>query len=59
MRSPRPALSQTLSPQRTLQVLPVSVTTRNVIVQVMATNQPNGIDMTAISEIRLGGTPTA
>ena len=52
-------VEQELSPSRTLQVLPVSVTTRNVIVQVMATNEPNGIDMTAISEVRLGGTPTA
>ena len=52
-------VEQQLSPTRTLQVLPVSVTTRNVIMQVMATNEPNGIDMTAISEVRLGGTPTA
>ena len=47
-------VEQELSPERTLQVLPVSVTTRNVIVQILATNQPNGIDMTAISEVTAG-----
>jgi hypothetical protein len=52
-------VEQELSPERTLQVLPVSVTTRNVIMQIMATNAPDGIDMMAISEVRLGGTPTA
>ena len=33
--------------------MPVDVVTRNVIVQILATNAPNGIDMTAISEVRL------
>jgi hypothetical protein len=52
-------VEQEFTPASGLQVLPVSVTTRNVLLQILATNEPNGIDMTAISEIRMGGTPTA
>jgi hypothetical protein len=52
-------VEQDLSAAPDLQVMPVNVTTRNVTMQIMATNEPNGIDMTAISEIRLGGSPTA
>ena len=42
-----------------LQVMPVDVMTKNVTVQILATNAPNGINMTAISEVRLTGVPPA
>ena len=42
-----------------LQVMPVDVMTKNVTVQILATNAPNGINMTAISEVRLTGVPSA
>jgi len=42
-----------------LQVMPVDVMSKNVTVQILATNPPNGINMTAISEVRLTGVPSA
>ena len=37
----------------------MDVVTKNVTVQILATNPPNGINMTAISEVRLSGVPPA
>jgi hypothetical protein len=48
-------VEQTLTPTASLQVVPVDVVTRNVTLRIMATNEPNGINMTPISEIRVGG----
>ena len=42
-----------------LQVLAVDVVTKNVTVRILATNPPNGINMTAVSEIRLSGVASA
>ncbi len=50
-------VDQDLDPAPDLQVQAVDIVTRNVTVQILATNAPNGIDMTPISEIRLGGLP--
>jgi hypothetical protein len=50
-------VDQDLSPAPDLQTTAVDIVTRNVILQILATNAPNGFDMTPISEIRLGGLP--
>jgi hypothetical protein len=42
-----------------LQVLAVDVVSTNVTVRILATNPPNGINMTAVSEIRLSGVASA
>jgi hypothetical protein len=51
------SVEQALNAAPDLQLQVVDVVTRNVTMQILATNQPNGTNMTAISEIRLGGVP--
>jgi hypothetical protein len=51
------SVQQQLAATPSLQSMPVDVVTRNVTLQILGTNPPNGIDMTPISEIRLGGVP--
>jgi len=51
------SIEQALTAAPDLQLQAVDVVTRNVTMQILATNQPNGTNMTAISEIELGGVP--